>query len=540
MSQPTAKNGATPRRRTTPAKNGAPKAAANAYAIELIQTLASGDLALRIDADRAAADPLIAAIERLVLSLDQRFGELAAGSRLVDTSASQMHATAHAVRENATKIRARIGSVVSSTEEMRQNMNSVSASAEELNANMQSIAGAATHSSENVDSVQRSILELTTASRDIAENTAKASSISREAMESVTAAVELVNELTRAAKDIDVVTATISEISDQTKLLALNATIESARAGEMGKGFAVVAKEVKDLASQTNTATKDIQAKIGIIHGVTQRTVQAMNAINDVMKNVNGAVTSIAAAAEEQSVTTSDIAQNVSDAADRIKEMTTNVSEGAVAVQDVSRSILGATTLANDVGRAIEELGTAADEVRGDAVTSYAQALEVSSHGTDVARAVKRATIRDETRRRAEAQDLVLCRFSDDYDVAVGQMNDDHRRIFDYVNAIHARIKGKAPNAALVPVFRELAEFTRDHFAREEGHMQRAGYEDFPAHKKLHTALLAKVGEYQVALERGDEVDLIEVGGFVRDWLVSHILGVDKRYGPTLNAAGIR
>jgi methyl-accepting chemotaxis protein len=518
---------------------GSKTAAVVEHAIEVIHEVAVGNLAVKVDLSLAPGDPLLEALAGMVDGLGASIGELLLGTTLVDKASSSMTGTAKSLRDNAAGICRNLGGVLNSTEEMRQNMNSVSASTEELSANMQSIATAAQQSNDNVESIQTSIKELTTASREIAENTARATSISKEAMANVTAAFTLVSELTSAAKDIDVVTSTISEISDQTKLLALNATIEAARAGEMGKGFAVVAKEVKELASQTNAATKDIQKKIGIIHEVTKRTADAVIAINGVMKGVNDTITSIAAAAEEQSVTTNDIAQNVLDATERIKEMSKNVKEGAVAVQDVSKSIVGATDLANSVAGAIREVSATGTKVQAEAVTSYAEALEVASHGGDVLRHLQTVKVAEDKRLAGRDVAQAFCRMTRDYDVGVHRMNGDHQRIFDYINVLHQRIKDGTEATELLPTLKELSQFTRTHFSREEEAMQRAGYAGLPAQQAAHTKLLGQLAEIVKSVEEQADIDFIATLGFFREWLISHILGMDKKYGPSLQAAGI-
>lgn len=243
-----------------------------------------------------------------------------------------------------------LNAVSAASQQMETSATTMQAAAEETNAQSTVVASASEQASSNVQTVAAATEELSSSTKEIARQISQASNIAATAVNQANQAQNLVRGLDDAVKTIGQVVALITDIAEQTNLLALNATIEAARAGEAGKGFAVVASEVKSLAHQTARATENISAQIGEVQGATRSSVGAIEDIFSTIAQINEISTTIAAAVEEQTVATSEIARNLEQAAMGTQEVSSNigsVSEAARETGHVSTQVLeAAKTLA--------------------------------------------------------------------------------------------------------------------------------------------------------------------------------------------------
>jgi len=94
------------------------------------------------------------------------------------------------------------------------------------------------------------------------------------ASRSISGRLETINE---KAENITNVVTTITKVADQTNLLSLNAAIEAEKAGEYGRGFNVVAREIRRLADQTAVATLDIDQMVQEMQSAVSAGVMEMD-----------------------------------------------------------------------------------------------------------------------------------------------------------------------------------------------------------------------------------------------------------------------
>ncbi|MGC8481617.1 MAG: methyl-accepting chemotaxis protein [Acidimicrobiales bacterium] len=209
----------------------------------------------------------------------------------------------------------------------------------------------------NINSVVISTGELRTAIREIADNASSAATVAREAATFADGVNAEVLTLGSSVREIESVISIINSIAEQTNLLALNAAIEAARAGDAGKGFAVVAGEVKELANETQKATKDIRARIDTMVAESNATITSVEKVQSFITQISDLQSSIASAVEEQSVTTDEIGRMTEIATDSANA----IAHSTGALVTASDHTLESAKVSQDASRLVDR---AADELR--------------------------------------------------------------------------------------------------------------------------------------------------------------------------------
>jgi len=221
------------------------------------------------------------------------------------------------------------------------------------------VAEAAEKARAAVGSVVEAVAEMDVSVREIAEGAETATQIVAGAIEELNHSTDRIHSLSDLAGRIDRVVGMITEIAGRTNMLALNAAIEAQRAGPAGKGFGVVADEVKQLAAQTATSTRDITAQIAAIKSATADTVAAIDGIGAAIGRMDGIARQVATAVGRQAEATARIGRCV----EEVILDTKVVTEGVVSVTQSAARYCGA---AIGVMWAAQDLAAPAERLDGE------------------------------------------------------------------------------------------------------------------------------------------------------------------------------
>jgi len=156
--------------------------------------------------------------------------------------------------------------LLSNVDIVNQSSINAATSLEEIAEALEEVTGNITNSSESVSLMSNYASKLNNSTKEGQE-------LANETMDSMDKINEQVTHINEAISIID-------QIAFQTNILSLNAAVEAATAGEAGKGFAVVAQEVRNLASRSAEAAKEIK---NLVENANKKAVQGKEIANSMI-----------------------------------------------------------------------------------------------------------------------------------------------------------------------------------------------------------------------------------------------------------------
>ena len=185
---------------------------------------------------------------------------------------------------------------------------------QKMSASMNNLATKANEQAASLEQTAAAVEEITSITRNNTINASKMAELGMLVKDSVSAGQTLAHETVTSMEEINKKVSAINDsiniidqIAFQTNILSLNAAVEAATAGEAGKGFAVVAAEVRNLASRSAEAAREIKklvedANLKANQGktISDSMINGYTKLNEIISQTINIIEDVSSASKEQ------------------------------------------------------------------------------------------------------------------------------------------------------------------------------------------------------------------------------------------------
>ncbi len=315
-------------------------------ALELLQEvdpLSQGDLTIRAKVTEDEIGTIADSYNATIASLQKLVNQVKTVAKEVETTADNSKNRVEKLAQESVEQAESISQTVGYIQDMNESILSVSERASQA---QEIVKQAGQTINVGDDAMNQAVLKINTLQKTVTETEQK------------------VKRLGESSQEISQVLNSISRFAAQTHLLALKASIEAARAGEQGKGFAVIADEVRSLATQSATATADIENFIAKIQLETAEVVEAMSSGTQqvaegtkLVQQTRHSLDSVTTASNEIRKLVTEIAESAMQQSETSNLVRENIANVAVTAQENSQS-------ATQVSEEIKQLLTVAAKLQ--------------------------------------------------------------------------------------------------------------------------------------------------------------------------------
>ncbi|MED5738608.1 methyl-accepting chemotaxis protein [Enterobacter hormaechei] len=230
----------------------------------------------------------------------------------------------------------------------------IAAGNQDLSGRTEQAASSLRETASAVEEITASVTQSNESAAEANEQASKASAAASRGGGVVAQAISTMQSIELASAKIGDITSVIDGIAFQTNILALNASVEAARAGEQGRGFAVVAGEVRNLASRSAQAAKEIKSLIDSTTESVATGSRFVHLAGDSMDEIRASVGSVSGIMREISIATREQMKGIHEINHAVTHLDRMVQQNA---ELVVQSAAAASALQSQAGDLAETAG---------------------------------------------------------------------------------------------------------------------------------------------------------------------------------------
>lgn len=124
----------------------------------------------------------------------------------------------------------------------------------------------------------------------------------------------------------------------------------------------------------------------------------------------------------------------------------------------------------------------------------------------------------------------VYFKWHESFSVGHETIDEQHKILFGILNRAYSASLEKRDETEIRVILKELASYTKYHFATEEELFSEFNYAESEAHIAEHSLFIKGLDNFNSMIETNPALAAIKLTTFVQKWLIAHTVKSDKMY----------